>query len=234
MLTNQSNRTGTLYVLKPVSRDKDKKALDNPYFEISESVDGKFKAKDDKSINIVSGRLFRIETKQEEYDGDKFYRARIYLRDGEESYMISTRLNIASRSLINCLFSLTSFDNISVKFYRSKAGFESFYVSQNDEKVSWKFDNSELPEPKSVVFKNKTIRDFTDVDQFFADYIVDFNNTVKSTNSAVSQDEPEVSQAEPEAEQGGEENQENDTPVTSRKGKKNKKFEDSESDVVPF
>lgn len=192
-LTNKTNNKGPLYVLKPVSKNKDKKEIE-PYFEISEpGEDGKFQVKDDKSINTVSGRLVRIEAKEDEYQGDKYYRARIFLRDGEEGYMLASRLNIASRSLVNCLFSLVDFEKeISIKYYRSKAGYESFYVSQNGEKVGWKFDSQEIPKPQEVSFRGKTIRDFSEVDKFFVDQISILNDKLqelKSPSSSGSENE---------------------------------------------
>lgn len=239
-LTNKNNTNGPLFVLKPVSKNKDKKEVE-PYFEISKSGDdGKFKVEDNQSINTVSGKLFKIEAKEDEYQGDKYYRARIFLRDGEEGYMLATRLNIAARSLINCLFSLEDFDSeISIKYYRSKAGYESFYVSQNGEKVGWKFEASEIPKPQEVSFRGKTIRDFTEVDAFFVDKIQLLNNKLSSVKNSPQEEngsyEEEQDEVEDDIEPVKEEGNEVKT-VTSKKKTKEKAWqeEEEESDPIPF
>lgn len=234
-LTNKNNTNGPLFVLKPVSKNKDKKEVE-PYFEISKSgEDGKFKVEDNQSINTVSGKLFRIEAKEDEYQGDKYYRARIFLRDGEEGYMLATRLNIAARSLINCLFSLSDFDReISIKYYRSKAGYESFYVSQNGEKVGWKFEASEIPKPQEVSFRGKTIRDFTEVDAFFVEQIRILNEKLASAKSPTQderEDYEEQEESEAETEEAEEEISENKTSSPKKKTSKNI---EEEVETLPF
>lgn len=234
-LTNKNNTNGPLFVLKPVSKNKDKKEVE-PYFEISKSgEDGKFKVEDNQSINTVSGKLFKVEAKEDEYQGDKYYRARIFLRDGEEGYMLATRLNIAARSLINCLFSLSDFDKeISIKYYRSKAGYESFYVSQNGEKVGWKFEASEIPKPQEVSFRGKTIRDFTEVDAFFVEQIRILNERLVSAKASPQEEEGDYQEAE-ESDSEVEDVEVDATETENNSPKKKvKKKEEEEEESIPF
>ena len=88
-------------------------------------------------------------------------------------------MNIASRSLLNSFFNLESFDNISIRYYLSKTGYDSYYVTQNDTKVTWKFESSELPSPEEITFKGKIIRDFTKIDMFFVEQIKVLNDKIK-------------------------------------------------------
>jgi hypothetical protein len=225
-LTNKSSSSGPLLILKPVSKNKDRKDIE-PYYEISEpGPDGKFKARDDKSINTVTGRLVRIEPQEESYEGDTYFRAKIFLRDGEEGYMLATRLNIASRSLINCLFNIQDLDTeISIKYYRSRSGYESFYVSQGGEKIGWKFESDAIPKPTEVPFKGKTIRDFTEVDKFFVEQIEVLNKRIqdnKPSYDTESSDSDQQEEAESE-QQDVEEQASVEVAATSPATKRTKK-----------
>jgi hypothetical protein len=97
-------------------------------------------------------------------------------------------MNIATRSLLNSFFHLESFDNLSIRYYLSKSGYDSYYVTQNDEKVTWKFESSELPAPEEISFKGKIIRDFTKLDLFFVDQIKILNERIKLSPSKASEE----------------------------------------------
>jgi len=116
---------------------------------------------------------------EEEYKGDKYFRVKAFIKDGDESYLIPFRMNIASRSLLNSFFNLESFDNISIRYYLSKTGYDSYYVTQNDNKATWKFESSELPSPEEITFKGKIIRDFTKIDMFFVEQIKILNDKIR-------------------------------------------------------
>ena len=126
-------------------------------------------------------------------------------------------MNIASRSLLNSFFNLESFDNISIRYYLSKTGYDSYYVTQNDSKVTWKFESSELPSPEEITFKGKIIRDFTKIDMFFVEQIKILNDKIKLNLS-------------------------NPTPVTNRESKSESsdweedRFSESveEDETIPF
>jgi len=179
---NNANLSSNLYILKPISKKAGEKI--RPYFEISKSENGKWVVQDDQSINKVTGTLFKIEAYEEEYNGDKYYRTRIYLKDNDETYIVPCRMNIASRSLFNSLFSLETFEDVSIRFYQTKSGYEAFYVSQNEEKVKWKYETDELPAATEVTFKGKVIRDFTDVDKFFVEKINELNDRLSGKNTS--------------------------------------------------
>ena len=181
MLQNKNEKSGKLLILKPVSKINGENV--RPFFEISSKEGDKWIASEDNSINSISGSLFKIEAVEEEYKGDKYFRVKAFIKDGDESYLVPFRMNIASRSLLNSFFNLESFDNISIRYYLSKTGYDSYYVTQNDTKVTWKFESSELPSPEESTFKGKTIRDFDKIDQFFVEQIKILNEKIKSSLS---------------------------------------------------
>ena len=71
MLGNKNEKTGTLLILKPVSKINGESV--KPFFEVSsKNVDeNKWVPSTDNSINSISGSLFKIEAVEEEYKGDK-------------------------------------------------------------------------------------------------------------------------------------------------------------------
>jgi hypothetical protein len=188
MLGNKNEKTGTLLILKPVSKVNGESV--KPFFEVStkDVVTNKWIPSTDNSINSISGSLFKIEAVEEEYKGDKYFRVKAIIKDKDEAYLIPFRMNIATRSLLNSFFNLESFENISIRYYLSKAGYDSYYVTQNDEKVTWKFESSELPPPEEISFKGKIIRDFTKIDLFFVDQIKILNERIKLNPNKVSEE----------------------------------------------
>ena len=179
MLGNKNEKSGTLLILKPISKVNGESV--KPFFEISSKnvAENKWVPSTDTSINSISGSLFKIEAVEEEYKGDKYFRVKAIIKDGDEAYLIPFRMNIATRSLLNSFFHLESFENLSIRYYLSKSGYDSYYVTQNDEKVTWKFESSELPSPEEITFKGKIIRDFTKIDMFFVEQIKVLNDKIK-------------------------------------------------------
>lgn len=165
-LGNSGNNTGTLYILKIVDKDKDKKKV-SPYFSITKKVDGKWLLQEDK-VNRVSGNLSKIEIKEQEWKGDKYNTVSLYLRDGDESYLIDLRFNLPSRSLFNSFASLESYENLSVTVYENKSGYTALGLWQGDKMAKWKYKLDELPVPDAVTFKGKEMHDYSKVDEFFA------------------------------------------------------------------
>ena len=164
-LGNSGGNTGTLFILKVVDKDKDKKKVP-PHFSITKKVDGKWTLQAE-TVNRVSGNLSKIEIKEQEYKGDKYNTVSLYLRDGDESYLIDLRFNLPSRSLFNSFASLESYDNLSVTVYENKSGYTALGLWQGEKMVKWKYKLDELPVPDAVTFKGKEMHDYTKVDDFF-------------------------------------------------------------------
>lgn len=164
---NNGKSSGPLYVLKAVDKDKDKKKVE-PHFSVSKKVDGKFQVQPE-TVNRVSGNLFKIEVKEQEWKGDKYNTVSLYLKDQEkdEAYLIDLRLNMPSRSLFNSLASLENYTNLAVTVYENKGGYTSFGLWQDDNLVKWKYKLEELPPAEAVTFKGKQMHDYSKVDEFF-------------------------------------------------------------------
>lgn len=165
-LGNNTGKSLTpVIVLKVVDKDKDKKKV-LPYFSVSRKVDGKYVLQAEQ-YNRVSGTLSRIDVLEKEWKGDKYNTVSLFLKDGDETYLVDLRFNMASRSLFNGLASLENYDGISITVYENKTGYQTFGLWQNDKMVKWKYKLDELPVPDSVTFKGKVQHDYSKVDDFF-------------------------------------------------------------------
>lgn len=182
MLGSPNSNTGTLLVLKPVSQNKEGEAI-KPYFEISKKEGGTWLVEDDKSITEVRGNLVKADVVEEEYKGEKYFRIKLMLRDGDESYLVPFRLNIATRSLLNALSNLQSFDDVAISYYLSKAGFSTFSVNQSGERVSWKYELDEIPKADEVTLGKKKIKDYTKVDNFFIEVTRELSARLAKANN---------------------------------------------------
>lgn len=160
------NSTNPLIVLKFTDKDKDKKKVPPHFAVFRKNADGKYVNEGEKHTR-VSGNLYRLDIKENEWQGDKYHTVAVFLKDGEEAYSLDFRFTIASRGLFNTLLSLESFDNISITTYEGKNGYPAIGVWQNDKMVKWKFKLDELPAPETVKFKGKEMNDYTKVDDFF-------------------------------------------------------------------
>ena len=196
--SSNNNQTGTLIVLKPKSQNKDKEAV-KPYFEINKKGDHGWASEDNQSISQVSGDLFKIDQKEQEWKGDKYFTVQVYVRDDEETYLLDLRLNMATRGLFNALLGLDTFKDVGVSYFRSKSGFDTFSVTQGGERVSWKYALDELPKVDSVTLGTKTIKDFSKLDNFFLEKLSELGERVAKASGAtnkkaVAETETSVSQ----------------------------------------
>lgn len=161
--TNQS--TGNLFILKFTTKDKDKKAVPAHFTVSKKGTDGKYGVVD--SVTRVSGNLYKVDIKEQDFRGDKYKTVALYLKDGEEAYLLDFRFTLPSRSLFNSMASLESYDNLAVTAYDGKNGYPAIGLWQGDKMVKWKYKLDELPAPETVKFKGKEMNDYTKVDEFF-------------------------------------------------------------------
>lgn len=168
-LGNSGSDTGTLFILKVVDKDKDKKKV-APHFTITKKVDGKWTLQSE-TVNRVSGNLSKIEIKEQEYKGEKYNTVSLYLKDGEESYLIDLRFNLPSRSLFNSLAGLEDYNDLSVTVYANKTGYTALGLWQGEKMAKWKYKLDELPTPDAVTFKGKEMHDYSKVDAFFVEVL---------------------------------------------------------------
>lgn len=160
------NSNLTLYILKIKTKDSTGQQVD-PYFSISAKEDGKWVVTD-KTVDSVSGKIYKVETRVGEFDGEPILSSQVYLKDGEEAYLLDLKYTIISRGIVNSILNIKDFNKeVEVSLYTNKKGYAAASVRSGGQLVDWKFSLDELPEPTKVKFKGKEMRDFTEVDNFF-------------------------------------------------------------------
>jgi hypothetical protein len=165
-LGGTSNQTGKLFILKFTTKDKDKKNCPAHFSVLEKGSDGKYNQVD--TVTRVSGNLFKVDVKDAEWQGDKYKVISLYLKDGEEAYLLDFRMTLPARSLFNSLLSLERYDGLAITAYDGKNGYPAIGLWQDDKMVKWKYKLDELPAPETVKFKGKEMNDYTKVDDFFA------------------------------------------------------------------
>lgn len=164
---NNGSDDTKLLILKPVNKN-DKGEKVDPHFQVSEKIDGKWTVTREETR--VSGDLYKVEVKEQEWKENKYKTISIGLkdRDAKESYLLDLRFNMTSRNLFNMLSTLTSsFSGLSISYYLGKNGYERFSLRQGDTLVPWKYGIADLPKPEEVTFKGKVQRDYSAIDNLF-------------------------------------------------------------------
>ena len=181
--TYTRNETANAVFFQLRSKDKDKQNI-NPYFEISKmdntATPPAIKLTDETATNI-EGQLVRVKVEDRLFQGDVVgKKAKIYLKDEgrDELYVLTMSFRMDSYGLFNSLANLETFDNVRISVYRTKRDYVAFYVTQNGVRVDWKYKLEELPEPPSVDFKGKKMRDYSVVDEFFANEFAQLNSRI--------------------------------------------------------
>ena len=189
-LGNTGGNTGILYILKVVDKDKEKKKVE-PHFTVTKKVDGKWTLQPE-TVTRVSGTLSKIVTEEKEWEGTKYNVVSLWLKDGEEAYLIDLRFNLPSRSLFNSLASLEQYTDLSVTVYANKSGYTALGLWQGDKMVKWKYKLDELPEPDKVMFKGKEMSDYTKVDDFFLAVLKEIGGKLGGSKPAASKPKTET------------------------------------------
>lgn len=204
----QGQNNGPLIFLNPRSKNSEGEKV-SPYFEVAKVIDGKIQKTDETATN-VQGNLIKIEFKEREFKGTVNKHVVLYLRDNSanETYSLDLTYKLPTRSLFNSIINLKTFENLSISYYESNKGFETFYLRQNDERVNWKYKLEEQPAPTSVTFKGKQMNDYTELDQFFGKELVEIAQKLSGKVTS-------------------------EKPVESNKQVENKKIENLDEDV-PF
>lgn len=196
MLGNDNQNSNKFYILKVKTKNLEKQDV-SPYFSVSEKgEDGKWK--EVNQVNKVSGKLVKVDTGKRTWDEQEYDEIKLLFSDAKadegkgEDYLLDLRLNLLSRSLINGLLSLDTFDNLSVSLYQTKKAdktYNAISLRQDDKMVNWRFKLDELPKVEKVkIGKGKEIADSTALDEFYLEQIeglkVKVNKKAKSEPSA--------------------------------------------------
>lgn len=165
----QYDKSDNVVFFSPRGKDKDGNKV-APHFEVAKLVGEKIE-KTAETATEISGNLIKVKVEDREIKGVKNKYASLYLKDNErkELYILNLSFRIDSRSLFNGLVNLDDlFDNITISTYANKKGYSSFSLKQNGTRVNWKYNMEELPQPESVMFKGKEMKDYSNVDDFLA------------------------------------------------------------------
>lgn len=194
MALGGNTNSGPLFILKPVERDSNKNKVP-PHFSITEKVNGKWSLSD-RQVTRVTGELFDVRIKEQEYKDEKYNTVSLFLKDGEETYLLDLRFNLPSRSLFNSIASLERFDDLAITVYQNKSGYMAFGLWQGKEMVKWKYSLQDLPTPEAVMFKGKEMHDYTSVDNFFVEVLKEISGKLgqKTKDSQPANQEPDGGQ----------------------------------------
>lgn len=196
--TNSNMVYGPLYILKPVSKDAEKKDVPAHFKVQQKTVSGSYE--EQPSVTSVSGDIVRIDIKSREYNSVITKSVNLILRDGEETYILDLRPNNAGRSLFNAILSLESPANISISFYNNKkTNRPQFSLRQNDQLVDWKYTMEEVPEPIKSSFRGVAQYDFTPAEEFYFEKLVEWNNKYCGKKVSAEEDETPAVVEKPKA-----------------------------------
>lgn len=176
-LTNSSgSNNGKVFYLRPVSRDKDKKDVP-PHFLVTTRENGNYIQLAD-TPNTIKGDLIGISHKEKEFQGIKTDEIVLTFTDPvqHELYRLDLRLNMSTRSLLNAVLGLEEFDNLEINYYRSKKGYDQFSLTQDGEKVSWRYNLEDVPKPTVVKLRGVDTKDYYDVDKWYLGKLSEFSN----------------------------------------------------------
>lgn len=155
--------------------------------------DGKYQEFD--RFTKINGKISKIELKTDSIPQSnginmEIEKVKIIFRDDEvrERYVLDLNYTNVTRSLFNSVLGLKgttdkygkkSFSNIEFSFYQNKKGYNSVYVTENNESVSWAFGLDVIPKAKKFVINKKEQTDYSEVDDFYKEKLMEFidNNT---------------------------------------------------------
>jgi len=180
---NDNYTQGNLLILRPITQDANKQNI-SATFQVEKKVDGDYVVQDE-TVSSVTGDIFRLETYVNDWVDEKTKKKmvskgfKVYMRDLDqnEAYILDCRLNNLTRGLLNKLLGLDTTKNVTLSVFRGKTGFNNSSVKVDDERVSWKFDPKDLPQPiliKHPVTDEVLSRDPSELDKFLLDAANEF------------------------------------------------------------
>lgn len=185
------------------------KDLPKPQFQVSERQGDKFVplAPDAGGIeDTVTGTLIGVEPKETVWQGKTIKSVNATLTDNDQIYFLTIPYSNIGRGLMNSLLALTSFNDVQIGLYQTKAKVEggktypAVSVRQGGEIVRWKYANADLPAPDVTTFKGETLRDFSKLEEFLAAQLKELNAVIKKAAPAPTKEVEAAQEAAPKAE----------------------------------
>ncbi len=161
-----------------------------------------------ETFNTISGFLKKVELGTYEWEGDTIDTLKFLFDDDTDNtaqFSVETGLNYLSRNILNTLAGADSIGHVKIVVYKSKAkdgkdGFPSAYLEINKQKAGWKYKPKEVPKVKEVKVGGKTLKDTTELDNFFKLLLPEINAHIVSefeVESEMHQQESESPKPKP-------------------------------------
>ena len=95
------------------------------------------------SFSEVSGQFKEITFRTIGEDKEKRRVFSLVLEDEGEEFELQCGFNSIGKNILNCLASVNSLGKLTISVYKSKAGFPSVYIKNNNVALSWKLTMDE-------------------------------------------------------------------------------------------
>jgi hypothetical protein len=152
------------------------------FFGKQEKVDGKWQVT--QRFNELTGKLIGAEHVVNTFGKDEFNTLRLVLEDHEGTWQVEGSFNSLTYNIINALSSINSFNGLlAINLYVNKSGWPTAYITLEGEKVSWKYEISEIPEVVYVRVGNKDVPDSSAKEAFFIKLISDIAGKLGGTEA---------------------------------------------------
>lgn len=164
-----------------------------PVFEIKSKDSGKI-----SEVKAIDGNIVGfVPTEHTDKDGNVIKGFRLSLDSTDGFALLSIGYTQVGRSLMNALLSLKDAHDVRLSLYKNKEGYDQIGVTQNKERVSWKFPMSEVPKPEevknakgeNVMVSGKKVMEWEHVNEFFKKHLdekfVGTNFTFAKTDNTV-------------------------------------------------
>lgn len=192
---DDSGPTTNLVFLRDISSTKALKEnlefkgkVGEPFFQISRKIEGQWTP--DGRENVFSGTLLSVVTEKrykedsekdkdniEKYGNPWVLKVEVVDPDAGETYVWKTGLTIASRTAANSLLGVNLGDQIQIAIGKKKSGYDSFFIRRvvdgraEEKTIPWTYELNDVPKAAETTFKNKIMRDYTEVDDFYVEKI---------------------------------------------------------------
>lgn len=180
------------------------KDLPKPVFLVQERQGDKF-VDLPQTEDTVTGNLIGVEPKENMWQGKTIKSVTATITDNDQIYFITIPYSNLGRGLMNSLLALTSFNDVQIGLYQTKAKtdggktYPAVSVRQAGEIVRWKYSNDQLPAPDVTTFKGETLRDFSKLEAFLADKLKELNAVIKKSAPAPTKEVAAAQEAVPAA-----------------------------------
>jgi hypothetical protein len=155
-----------------------------------------------QSFNFIDGYLIGAEMKEEEYEGNKIWRAYFSFAANQSNYnevdVLQCGLHtMFTHDILNCLASLDDIGYIKITPFmseledKSKKFIRGAVRTGNGEegKVKKKYSHAIIPKTEKVVVGKKEVIDSSARDEFFENLFVELQNKIKAKAPAQEQND---------------------------------------------